>query len=290
MEISNKDLAKNRSFPVAVTQMQCSICNHVSNDRNLCKIGTSCPNCGDKDEPRKIFPDTAAIELLKMISYFYNKACEREEDAPKELLNELLRLTERKFEHEEMEKIASEVSRLSEEKMSEVGYLEIMITHLKRIFPSESREKLRKILWLLTEYKRPKNQLYEEYKAVIILTCTLLEKLFQDFLLELILKNGIERDKATRQLDNNRGMYNREKIFKKNTNKSFEDALKDLSLSDFYVSWKKVRETRNDLVHGKYNGIYRANKDVAELAFNLAKSSFSVFAALTNAYCIKDFS
>lgn len=290
MEISNKDLAKNRTFPIAVTQMQCSICNHVSNDRDFCIIGTSCPNCGDKNECREIFPDTAVIELLKMISYFYSRACEREEDAPKELLNGLLRLTERKFEHEEMEKIASEVSELSEEKMSEVGYLEIMITHLKKIFPSESREKLRKILWLLTEYKRPKNHLYEEYKAVIIITCTLLERLFQDFLFELILNQGIKRTVVSKLTKPWKSMPQREEAFRTFTDKSFKDVLNELNSPEFYENWKKVRDTRNSFVHGKHIGIYQANKEVAELAFNLAKSSFSVFAILTNAYCIKNIS
>ena len=280
MTLTNRESAKKLSFTIAATFLSCPRCNYVAKSKELTNPQIPCPKCGITGITRYIFPDSSSLKLLEMIGYFYVKACDRIEDKKAKLVNVLREKTGQTYEPQFITETIRKIQNFYQkhgEKQS--GYDEILKI-IQECLLLQSSEEADKVFVPLFGY----SDTFEEHKVVVILTCTLLEKLFYDLLVLIYTRKGMswsEAEKKVQRLDN---FPRRCSSFKEETNLSLEEASNQYStLHRFFQDWSNVRKARNTFVHGSP---YIIKVSTAEKAFNLAKNAFSLFAYLQNRFCV----
>ena len=154
-----------------------------------------------------------------------------------------------------------------------------MLEIIRKRLCLESSEEAQKAYATLFGY----SEACEEHKVVIILACTLLEKLFDDLLVLLYTCKGVGHAEAEAKVRRLWGFDERCRTFKKYAGLSLKDAIGQCSIRDFFSDWEEVRDKRNKFVHGNPFAI---GVDSTEKAFNLAKNAFSLFAHLQNSFCV----
>lgn len=136
-------------------------------------------------------------------------------------------------------------------------------------------------------YRRLKYKSQGEGETVVILTASLLEGLFNDFLINLLEKEKVSYKIAVifveklGQIGNFCDKFN---LFEKITNHKFKTSIKNYGDLDYYKDWELIRRKRNEFMHAK---TYILKSEVVEKALKLANTSFGLFAELNNKYCLR---
>jgi hypothetical protein len=227
-----------------------------------------------------VFPDGSAWKLLKMITYFYRAANDRADDSEDRLVKELGNLLGREFKRSVALNAAAQVRRIYGKRRN--GHLDNdeLVSAVREKLCLESTAEAQRAIVPLLGY----SDTVEEHGAVVILTCTLLEKLLDELLvLMLQVREGDCQRQARESIDRLRGLDDRKEEFKRISKDSIKNAIGQSSIAWFWDKWCKVISTRNRFVHG---APYAIDASAAEDAFQLAKSSVSVFAFLQNLTCL----
>jgi len=281
MTLTNRELAKNLSFTLAAAFLACPQCNYLTKSKELTNPQAPCPKCGITGVTRHIFPDLSSLKLLEMVGYFYVKACDRIEDKKAELVDVLREKIDQTYEPQLVIKTAREIQNFYQKYGGKQSEYDKILKIIQERLSLQSGEEAEKVFVPLFGYSNT----FEEHKVVVILTCTLLEKLFGDLLVLIYTRKGMnwsEAEKKVQRLDN---FPKRCDSFKEETNLSLEKASnQDSMLHGFFQNWLDIRKARNTFVHGSP---YIIKISTAEKAFNLAKNAFSFFAYLQNRFCIQ---
>jgi len=278
IELTNRKLSENSTFPVAMSFGKCPVCNYASNDRKFFKAGSLCPKC-NQEGIREIFPDYSAIESLRMIAHYYSVACGRIDDLQEKLTTDIQQVIGQTIDSEKAVKIAIESQDIYNVHSNESDCDERISQYIREQFSLNSREEAARIFFLLFSY----SDTFEEHNSVVITACILLEILINELLVDMLINKDIHWSNAREQVENMGSFKKKSKLFKEITGLPLKDAMENY-ISGFYDNWDKLRDQRNDFIHGKPLSI---NRGTAETAFNLAKNSFSLFARLNNQFCIR---
>jgi hypothetical protein len=137
------------------------------------------------------------------------------------------------------------------------------------------------IVWDLISF----NELVEESTIVVLHTYTLLEVLLKELLAEIVQKVSkreyVEREEISSLFWN---FPKREQAITMLTGGNLKASIKEEGFPNYYSNWKVISEKRNKFVHGIP---WAFSASDVETAFNLAKDSFDVFAALHNRFCVE---
>jgi len=285
MEMTNRQIAENPSVPSDLTLGKCRTCGHLSGLRESHRRGARCSKCNRKGVS-SYFPGSLKVELLRMIFYFYKNTYAREDDLKENLVSDIHEEVSKTLDHEEAIKLANDSRKMFDEFGDEQDCLERIYNFLRNRLSLDASMEVRKLNSKLLYYSDSANHIFEEHRGVVIITCILLETLLRDLLTNILVKNGIKVEEVKDICDDIRSFDKRKKEFKKLTGIPLKEAMNQCFDSNFYDNWVEVRKKRNDFLHkGEYRIITPAT---AEMAFNLAKNSFSVFANLHNRFCVKD--
>lgn len=277
MKLTNRELADNSTFPIGMTFLGCQHCNYLSHDFDD-RVAVPCPNCG-KPGYRRVFPSLSGVELLKMISYFYSKACDIVEEKKAALIKTLSGATSESLAARAVVQVSRGIKTLyRKSKDTEETYDNILELIQKRLFISADQAK--KVFQPLFRY----SETVHEQKVVVILTCTLLEELLANQLVLVLSLRGMSRPAAWKQVKDLSGFKGLCQQFENSLGISISKAMSQYSKRNFHSNWCRIVKARNTFIHGNP---YAINASTAETAFNLAKNSFSLFAYLQNHFCLK---
>lgn len=279
MALTNRELAENSTFVTALSLLECSNCGYVSNNLDLAGPRIPCSKCRAQTM-RRNFPSGSCLQFLRMIAYFYTKAADRVESLQDELVKKLQKATEQTYTSQTAINVAIEIQSFYTKHGSGEIEFEQMLKIVKQRLGIASDAEAEKAFYELLLY----SDSFEEHKALTILTCTMLEELFNQLLICIHVFQGIDLATAGKKISKLNRFDKRCEDFEKVVGVSFESAMTGFSVSDFYSNWEEARKIRNKFIHGKPFAISAA---IAEKAFNLAKDSFSAFAYLHNAFATK---
>ena len=220
-----------------------------------------------------------------MIAYFYAGACNRAENLQSVIINQIRGNVGQIYDPPLLIETAREIQDFYYQKCTqklggEQATYDRMLEIIRRRLCLQSSEDAQRAYATLFGY----SEACEEHKVVVILACTLLEKLFDDLLVLLYTSKGVGHAEAEEKVSRLRGFDERCRRFKKYAGLSLEDAIGQCSIPVFFSNWEEVRDKRNKFVHGNPFAI---GVDWTEKAFNLAKNAFSVFAWLQNRFCLR---
>ena len=206
MMLTSEKLAQNVTFP-AVALCMCAQCNYVAKFSELTNVQGSCQKCGERITPR-IFPSLSAKEFLKMIDYFYAKACDRHYDSKSQLQHVLREEIGQTYDIQLLIKTVKEIQEFYQRgNQSEDGK---MLEIVRECLSLQSQEEAGKVFIPLLTY----SDSFEEHKSVVVLTCTLLENLFCDLLILIYVCKGFKKDKVEKWVrDESRSFHKRCDIF-----------------------------------------------------------------------------
>ncbi|HUU49403.1 MAG TPA: hypothetical protein VMW81_00385 [Nitrospinota bacterium] len=276
--IPNRELANSGSFPTCLTYTECPKCRYLSNSPDLDCPDIPCPKCSVSGLTRLIFPSLSALELLEMIGYFYSKACDRIDNLEEELVKTLQEQLGEKYDSDLAIKTAREIQNLYNKYDDKELEYNKMLEMIKERLSLQTIEEAQKAFVPLFKY----DDSFEEHKVIVILTCTLLEKMFDDLLIKINISKGVDWSEAEKKVSQLRNFNKRCKAFEKITGNSLKNAIGQTSMTTFYKDWKDIRDKRNEFIHRRPFAI---GKSTAEKAFNLAKNACSLFACLQNHFC-----
>jgi len=280
MTLTNRELAKNLSFTVAAVFLACPQCNYVAKSNELTNPQVPCPKCGTMGVTRRIFPDLSSLKLLEMVGYFYVKACDRIGDLQAELVDVLREKIGQTYDPQFAIETAREIQNFYQKHGEKQSEYDKMLEIIQECLSLQSSEEAERVFVPLFGY----SDTFEEHKVVVILTCTLLEKLFDDLLVLIHTCKGMNWSRAEKKVRQLQNFNKRCSAFEKATNLSLEKAIGQCSIPPgFLPDWSDVRKARNTFVHGSP---YIIGVSTAEKAFNLTKNAFSLFAYLQNRFCV----
>jgi len=214
-----------------------------------------------------------------MVGYFYTKACDRIEDLQAELVDVLREKIGQTYDPQFAIETARKIQNFYQKHGGKQSEYDKMLEIIRECLSLQSSEEAERVFVPLFGY----SDTFEEHKVVVILTCTLLEKLFDDLLVLIHTCKGMNWSRAEKKVRRLRGFDKRCRAFEKATNLSLEKAIGQCSIPGFLPDWVDVRKARNTFVHGSP---YAIGVSTAEKAFNLAKNAFSLFAYLQNRFCV----
>jgi hypothetical protein len=214
-----------------------------------------------------------------MVAYFYAKAYDRVENLQDKLVNDLYDKVGQIYEPEFAIKTVSEIQNLYKKSGKGQAEYDQMLEIIRKHLCLQSIEEVKSVFVTLFRY----SDTFEEHKVVVILTCTLLERLFSNLLTLILTCKGMTRTEAIKKIRKLGDFKKRCKEFKDATGISLEETIGKCSIPNFFSDWQEVRKARNNFVHGTP---YAIGVTTSEKAFNLAKNAFSVFAYLQNRFCV----
>ena len=279
MNPDNRALAENPTWVAAASFSECPDCGFLSRDFDLIKVAVPCPNCATSGRPRRLYPDFSSCRLLEMIAHFHARAHERQDNAHEQLVRALEEHIRRRFDCNGAVCAAREVQELYRSLGgSQEQFAKILAAIRKRLSLS-SLEEAQNAFVPLFEY----SDTNEEHQVVVLLTAAMLEKLFRELLVRLLVAERFSWEKARRELREEYGNHRkREKLFRLLAREPLEQSISGIAMN-FYAHWKETRERRNGFMHGFPFAIHLSD---AEKAFELSKRAFTVFARLTNRFCV----
>ncbi len=277
--LGNRELAENGTWIAAVTWLECAFCGFLSQDLELVKPAVPCPHCEEGGRPRRIFPDMSSDRLLEMISHFYAKAWERVDDTQEALAAGLRRTYGHEYGVELAVNTAHEVQRLLRASDGSGSAFDKILEAIRAGLGLETHEEARKAYVPLAQY----SDTHEEHQVVVLLTAAMLERLFGELLFRMFVKSSNDWEKARGAVKALRGHKDRENVFARLAGVELEQAVNGAGASSFHASWREIRELRNKFIHGLPFVIHVSD---AEMAFELAKDAFDVFAQLHNRFCV----
>jgi hypothetical protein len=211
-----------------------------------------------------------------MISHFYVQAWNRQEGHGAVLGHELSQRLGREYQPALAVKAALDLQRVQLESDGSQVAFERLLGVIRESLDLESTEAAHKVFVPLLEY-RDRN---EEHQVVVLLTVTMLEKLFQELLLRMLVKNGKDWEAARKKLRYLRHAEG-ERKFKTVAKTGLKEAIGSAGFPVFYGNWRDIREVRNKFMHRMPFVIRVAD---TEKAFEVAKVAFAMFAALRNQF------
>lgn len=277
MPLTNKELASNATWVAAVTFCECPFCGFLSRELDLDMPRVPCPKCRKSGEPRSLFPDMSSVRLLRMVSYFYARSCEREEERRDELVHDLQRSVGRAFDCATAVRAADEVHRLYAASRDDYDRLLGVIRKQLDLQPAENAGR---VFALLAQF----SETNEEHQICVLLTAALLETLLGELLVRMHVRAGSGWGAARRDLEQRlRGYDKRKREFGQLAGIGLCEAISGAGVPRFYDDWQVLRELRNRFLHGFP---YVIDRMAAENAFELAKNCFGMFAYLQNRLCV----
>lgn len=124
----------------------------------------------------------------------------------------------------------------------------------------------------------------EEHGVVVMLTCTLLEKLLEELLILMLqVREGYALMAARKRIGPMWRFDERKDEFKRICKVSLACSIEGSSAPKFWHLWLRLTKVRNRFVHGDPGAI---NAHAAEDAFQLAENSVAVFGFLQNQTCL----
>ena len=279
MNLDNRTLAESPTWAAAVSFCECPDCGFLSRDLDLVRVAVPCPNCATSGRPRRIYPDLSSCRLLEMVCHFYARAHERQDNTQEQLARALEEHVGRRFDCNAAVCAAREVQELYRSLGgSQEQFAKILAAIRKRLSLS-SLEEAQNAFVPLFEY----SDTNEEHQVVVLLAAAMLEKLFRELLVRLLIATRFSWEKARQELNERRRFKKREQLFKELTGDTLQNAMSGVD-SAFYTHWEQIRRRRNDFLH-RFPFVIGVSD--AETAFELSKGAFTVFAGLQNRFCIE---
>jgi hypothetical protein len=214
-----------------------------------------------------------------MIAHFYARAHERQDNAHEQLVRALEEHIGRRFDCNAAVCAAREVQELYRSLGgSQEQFAKILAAIRKRLSLSSLQEAQEAFVPLF-QYSDTK----EEHQVVVLLTAAMLEKLFRELLVRLLVARRFSWEEARQELRKKyRNHETRERLFKELAWETLEQSISGIA-TNFYVHWKETRDRRNGFLHDLPFVIHVPD---AEKAFELSTLAFTVFARLTNRFCV----
>jgi hypothetical protein len=224
-----------------------------------------------------MFPDLSSHRLLEMVAYFYARACERLDEIQNKLLRTLSEQLGRHFDWNSVARtvVAIHKFRRAQGMIDTEETFEQLLGMVQVLLGLNSTEDTRKVFPSLFGY----TDTTEEHRVIVLLTATMLEKLFKGLLSRMITAIPLSTKHSFKK---SQGHIDREQLFAERTGKSLETEIKSIGSPKFYSKWQSIRKARNEFMHGSPFAI---GANAAEEAFEAAKDSFGVFAELHNKFC-----
>lgn len=219
----------------------------------------------------------SSVRLLEMIAHFYARACERVDDSRTGLVEALRKEYRREFSPEAAAVAAHEVQRVHRDSDGSQAALDsIRETIRQELALKHDEDPLNAHVPLASHCET-----HEEHQVVVLLAVALLEKLFEQLLLQVFVRSGRDEGKARKAVAALRGHGNREKVFAGLAGTGLDDAISKSCVTGFHANWQEIRAARNKFIHRSPFAIGASH---TEKAFGLAKDAFRVFAHLHNQF------
>lgn len=253
--------------------LACPKCNHVVKFGKLSGSKLHCQKCGNISKTPHIFPDFSSLKLLEMIEYFYERTCHRSNDLKTKLLDIIKKELGKKYHTNLVIKTVRKIQKIYKTgKRSEYNE---MLKIIRKELSLKSSDEALKVFGPLLSY----TDTFEEHKVIVILTCTLLEVLFNNLLVLIYECKGMTLSQAEKKVYKLQGFDKMCEVFEIETGLIFKNEINKYSSHDFYKDWEFIRKKRNKFIHGIP---YAINRSIATKALNLAKEASNVFAHLQN--------
>ena len=257
----------------ALTQHLCPKCRFVSGDGNLINTDFPCEKCGTKGT-RQMYPEVSAITLTGMAKrYFVRANAERQErrtglqTAVAQIVGSEVPLKDLVRLHEVLRK----------EYRVRVGEPIDMAQINKFILDTLGVSDPEKAMSIFVEFIGHSDTTDDD-KTVVVLTITLLERMLDDLLLEVMLRAGREYRAAQGDIDQIRSFERKRDKFKEVTGLSFAEVMK-AKFEKLYQDWTELADVRHKFIHGNP---YAIGMQHAEKADKLLDSVFAAFAHTHN--------
>ncbi len=258
---------------VALTQHLCPHCRFVSASGELINVEVPCEECGTR-VTRQMFPEISAITLTVMAKRYFARA-EAERDKQRKALQAALSKIAGKDLPLEKILLLNEIIK-KEYQLRLGGQIEMskIYKFLVDAFAIADPEKAMAIFVQLIAH----SETTDDDKTVVVLTITLLERMLDDLLLEVMLRAGTAYDAAQRDIDQARSFKRKLDKFKDVTGLSFTEVM-TANYDTFYQGWMKLANVRHKFIHGNP---YAIGVQHSKKADQLLNSIFSAFAYAHN--------
>ncbi|MDO9464920.1 MAG: hypothetical protein Q7J67_06445 [bacterium] len=270
MSLDNRELVSFDDLAITLCYCKCSKCGFLQDD-SITNTNTLCSHCGCKGTSPEMFPNLNAITLFEIVQGFCRKGYQASNNNIENTLKEIRNKTKIKINKHQLNDIHKELSVNSYEKMLNIICREFTVSN-----------KQAKEIYTILLQTYPKR--VDEYISAVILTCTLLENLLNEFLYEMLECRETSSEVIDIVLNEAGSIPAKFKIFKRLNGSKFSSVLNKIDAENFCGNWEELRKARNKLIHGNP---YVIGERHANIAFQLAKDSFSVFAMLHNRSCLK---
>lgn len=268
----------------------CTKCFYVYSNSELSEDMKLCTNCGagflNFDNPSK-FPSMDVIMYYDMMKYFHIHSVKRKKEQKKEAISEISNILSKQVDWGEIEALIEEMkkNRIEKDRHTKPDYLDMNVEfdiyqtdlHLIREKFFTNEKLLLKIYVAINEIQRT----FNENKAVVLASCSMMEVLFNELNILLLLIRGTNPEHAENIIDKDRSFDRKEKRFWEETGCKFKNALDTEEFREFYQEWEWLRNIRNKFAHGDHFSIDQEN---AEKAYELCKKTVDVYVALQNKY------
>ncbi|MGA1999562.1 MAG: hypothetical protein ABSG52_06185 [Terriglobales bacterium] len=214
-----------------------------------------------------------------MIAHFYARAHERQDNTQEQLARALEEHIGRRFDCNAAVCAAREVQELYRSLGGSQEQFAKILAAIRNRLQLSSIEEARGAFVPLLEY----SDTNEEHQIVVLLTAAMLEKLLRQLLLRMLVPTRCGWEEARRELREKYGNHpKREQLFRQLAGETLEQSISKIAMN-FYFRWKEIRDRRNEFLHDFPFVIHVAD---AEKAFELSTRAFTVFAGLTNRFCV----
>ncbi len=260
---------------VALTQHLCPKCRFVSSRGDLTNIDVACEKCGTKGT-RQMYPEISAITLTGMAKRYFARATAERQERRKDLQLAIAKIAGRDIPIDKILLLNEVLKKEYQLRLSgqiDMAQIYKFISDVLDVRDSE------KAMSLFVEFIGHSDTTDDD-KTVVVLTITLLERMLDDLLLEVMLRAGRAYDAAQDEIDQIRSFERKRDKFKEVTGLSFAEVMK-AKFEDLYQGWTNLADVRHKFIHGNPYAI--GVKD-AEKADRLLDSVFAAF-AYTHNFC-----
>ena len=269
-------LASNAQFPSVFSYEECDSCGLVVNDIRLVRVKEQCPNCGATG-PRSLYPDVVSMTLLKAIGHFYRGAHVASERQIMRLQSAVEDLTGKRLGARALRGVASQLRRVYTRHGGSQQGFEKLVEHTCNMLGVDDGSALQKIIPKLVFF----TDAQPEHITVLLHTCTLVEHLLQEVLVELRHRRlGATYPDARAFVCTKRGgLGQRAGLLRDMLDVDLNRLVADLGYREWNMSWTRLITLRNRFLH---SGLARVSSAEADQSFDVAVNSSWVFAQVRN--------
>ena len=248
------------------------VCQRCSFIRDISSKSEKCPSCGLSND-FGIYPVLSAVDILYSLYEIVNIATLKQKNILKKIQNNLKLELGKEFEFNKIENVLIDFCKV-QNSSGEVDFDKLKERIKNKLFLEDEDDSDKAFNVFLTGDNR--NRLY---KSIVILSATLLEIIFKDYM-EKVLTKRTSKVIAPKIMESLK-----HKSIEEHFNQITPFLLNDLKHelkeveSGFYDKWDTLRKQRNKLIHK--NGLDISSKRAIEI-FDIAKKSVSVFMVLNN--------